>query len=70
MPSPLSATAESEPVPVKPSATTPPEPTRSLPAASLSRTVIALVLDPSATIEAGEAVIVLVSVEALPGVIV
>ena len=48
----------------------PPEPVRSLPAASLSRTVIVLVLEPSATIEVGEAEIVLVSVEALPATIV
>ena len=70
MPSPLSVTAESEPPPVRPSATVPPEPVRSLPAASLSRTVIALVLDPFATIEPGEEVIVLVAVEALPATIV
>ena len=43
----------------------PPEPARSLPAASLRRTVIALVLDPLATIEVGDALMVLVSVEAL-----
>ena len=48
----------------------PPVPARSLPAASLSRTVIALVLEPLATSEVGEAVIVLVSVEALPAMIV
>ena len=48
----------------------PPEPVRSLPAASLSRTVTTLVLEPLATIEVGDAVIVLVSVEALPATIV
>ena len=48
----------------------PPEPARSLPAASFNRTVIALVLEPLATIEVGEAVIVLVRVEALPATIV
>ena len=53
-------------MPVRPSATVPPEPVRSLPAASLSWTVIALVLEPLATIEVGEASIVLVAVEALP----
>ena len=47
----------------------PPEPARSFPAASLRRTVIVLVLEPLATIEVGEAAIVLVSVEGLPGVI-
>ena len=70
MPSPLSVTADSEPVPVSASATTPAELERSLPAASFSRTVIALVLDPFATIDAGEAVIVLVRVEAAPAAIV
>ena len=70
VPSPLSVTPEREPAPVRPSATVPPEPVRSLPAASLSRTVIVLVLEPLATIEVGDAAIVLVSVEALPGVIV
>ena len=66
----MSVTAESEPVPVRPSATAPPEPARSLPAASFSRTVIVLVLEPFATIDVGEAVIVLVRVEALPATIV
>ena len=50
--------------------TAPPEPARSLPAASFSRTVIVLVLEPFATIDVGEAVIVLVRVEALPPTIV
>ena len=69
MPSPLSVTAESEPVPVSARATVPPVPLRSLPAASLRRTVTVLVAEPSATIDVGEAAIVLVSVDALPAMI-
>ena len=68
MPSPLSVTTESEPVPVRARATVPPEPARSLPTASLRRTVIVLVVEPSATIDVGAAVIVLVSVDGLPAV--
>jgi hypothetical protein len=68
-PLPLSVTAESEPAPVRPRATIPPEPFRSLPAASLSCTVIVLVDVPFATIDVGEASIVLVRVEPTPAVI-
>ena len=56
-------------MPVRARATVPPVPLRSLPAASLRRTVIVLVAEPSATIDVGEAAIVLVSVDALPAVI-
>ena len=66
VPSPLSVTAESEPAPVRPSATVPPEPVRLFPAASSSWTVIELVLEPFATIELGVALIVLFVVDALP----
>ncbi len=70
VPSPLSVTDDSEPAPVRTSATMPPDPPRLFPAASFSWTVIELVLEPFATIEAGEASIVLVVVEALPAPIV
>ena len=67
VPSPLSVTPESEPVPARESATTPPEAPTSLPTASFSCTVTVDVVTPSATIESGSAEIVEVDVEAVPG---
>jgi hypothetical protein len=65
-PSPLSATALSEPAVVD-SVTVPPLEVRSFPFASFAWTVIVEVEDPSAVIDAGEAEIVVVEADTAPG---
>src|SRR6266542_3651851 len=68
MPSLLSVTPESVPA-LAPSVTGPPEPVRGFPLASVARTVIVEIEEPSAATELGAAEIVVVEAAAAPGTI-